>query len=264
MADMTAGNIAVFEQLALWIGFLGFVRRRPGIFCAGILAASLVKLLPIVFLFLLLLPGERRHTRWFFAGMAGFAVYLGLNALLWPELMSRFLHGSMTLDSRGIDGPSTLAVIRDVGDFLAGRRLALHPELLDAVYLVIALTVLAVSVRAMTRGGSHSPQSLIYLACLAFAIAAPRMKDYAYVLVLLPAYAVLTAENLRVDNAIALLLVSVSPRLFLPFQSSAALSNIVWSYTALWGATFVWVLQARALMDKYGGSTSSDLQGVPE
>jgi hypothetical protein len=67
-----------------------------------------------------------------------------------------------------------------------------------------------------------------------------------------------------VDNAIALLLVSVSPRLFLPFQSSAALSNIVWSYTALWGATFVWVLQARALMDKYGGSTSSDLQGAPE
>jgi len=264
MADFTAGNVAVFEQLTLWVGFLGLVRRRPGVFCAGVIAASLLKLLPIVFLFLLLLAGTRRNTRWFFAGVAAFAVYLALNATLWPYFMSRFLHGSMGLDSRGIDGPSTLALIRDVGDFLAGRGIPLQPEWLNTLYLLIALGIVGITARAISRGRNESLQSLIYLACLAFAVAAPRMKDYAYVLVLLPAYAVLTAKTLRVDNAIALLLVSLSPRLFLPYQSSAALSNIVWSYAPLLGAVFVWVLQVKTLMGEKGGSTGSHSQGEAE
>lgn len=52
--DMRAGNVVVFEQLALWGAFYFFVRDRLAAFCSLVLVAASFKLAPALFLSLLL------------------------------------------------------------------------------------------------------------------------------------------------------------------------------------------------------------------
>lgn len=101
--DLVTGNIALFEQLGLWIGFWFFLQRRYLLFGICIAIVAQLKMLPIAFLGLLFLIDVRQ--RWFKLGisLATFLVLFSLNFLLKPALMKSFI---VRLSSGGVTLPN--------------------------------------------------------------------------------------------------------------------------------------------------------------
>ncbi|MBV9851510.1 MAG: DUF2029 domain-containing protein, partial [Armatimonadetes bacterium] len=126
--DIITGNVTVFEDLALWLGFAALLSGRPWAFCACLILAAQFKIIPIAFLVLLLLVPPRPQWGAFFTGLLGFAALFSLNALLYPGLTRQFFANSLAVDHRGSNNPSTLAFFRDFADKLA-LPLAASPAL---------------------------------------------------------------------------------------------------------------------------------------
>ncbi len=178
MIDLDTGNVSILEQLLLWAGFLWFIRGRYAAFAALTLAASLFKIFPIAFLGLLLFVPRRRGWPALAGGVVGFLAVHGLSFLTQRPLYEEFLGLTYAMNERGVMNPCTLAAVRDV---FPGSQ----------VVVVFGLTVLLVTglflERVRRNRAVFQPQTLIIGAVLLLTLAAPRMKDYSYVLLFLPA-----------------------------------------------------------------------------
>jgi hypothetical protein len=76
-ADLVSGNISLFEQLGLWIGFVALLQGRYVLFSLCVILVAQFKLTPIFFAVLLLLAPKRPHWQWFAICTVGFvAVFL--------------------------------------------------------------------------------------------------------------------------------------------------------------------------------------------
>jgi hypothetical protein len=84
LVDVTAGNIAIFEQLLLWLGFAALLSRRWWTFALLVVVAAQAKLTPVFFLGLLLVIDERPRWSPFLGGSLLFALAVGANAVLLP------------------------------------------------------------------------------------------------------------------------------------------------------------------------------------
>jgi hypothetical protein len=183
--DVRAGNVSVFEQLFVWTAALAFLRRRPWTYAALITAAAALKPTNAALLLLLLVDRGRRERAAVAAGVAALALVHGLSAAVRPDLFADFLRNAAALDDRGRTNPAALALIRDGMERLAGGQVPGHLDMI--VYglwvLLVGLTTLSVARRSDRTGA---------LACafLAFALAAPRFKDYSYILLIPPSVTV--------------------------------------------------------------------------
>lgn len=195
LRDMTAGNIATLEQLGLWSAFCLLLRGRS--YSAGAIIAFIAqfKLMPVVFLGLLPFVGSGRGWKPFWSSLIIFAGLFSLNFLLMPEMMAQYLDSfavaNPNLDERGEINPSTLALMRDVAD-LAGRLgVEVPPFFVNAVFLLYVSVLGAALLRFLfTRFESLSKidqRWLIYAACLLYVLTMPRVKDYTYMILLIPA-----------------------------------------------------------------------------
>ena len=179
--DVRAGNVSVFEQLLVWTAALAFLRRRPWTYAALITAAAALKPANAVLLLLLLVDRGRRERAAVAAGVAALALVHGISAAVRPDLFADFLRNAAALDDRGRTNPAALALIRDGIERLAGGQVPGHLDMI--VYglwvLLVGLTTLSVARRSDRTGA---------LECvfLAFALAAPRFKDYSYILLIPP------------------------------------------------------------------------------
>lgn len=195
LLDVAAGNIALFESLALWGAFALVLKGRP--YLAGLIIAILsqFKLTPALFLGVLPFVGPARGWKPLFASGAVFTGLLALNPLLLPEMTSQFIDsfssGNPNLDEHGQINPSTLSFFRIIVEFAAMNGVPLPRLLADFAYLLIAVSLLVFAIwlerRHSDRLRKVDQRWLIYLACVLYALAAPRMKDYSYVLLLIPA-----------------------------------------------------------------------------
>jgi hypothetical protein len=184
--DLATGNVSLFEQLLLWAAFAAWLRGRVWSFAVLVALSAQLKLLGLAFLGLLFLGRARRRALGL--GVAAFSAVFALNLVDRP-LLGRFLAGLGASDERGWLNPSTLALARDLADAAGERGLALPSALDEAVYLTVAVAVLALTartLRAHLRGPRPDRALAVLLSTAAFALAAPRLKGYAYVL-LVPA-----------------------------------------------------------------------------
>lgn len=245
-ADFASGNISLFEQLGLWLGFVALQRGRPRIFTVLVVVVSLFKLTPILLLGLLLLHTVRRPGKYLAGGLLLFAVVLGLSYAFWPDLFRSFLQVGWSLDERGGINPSSLALLRDVYDYLLGRGfLPRWPPLPWIAYTLWVVAVVVLTWRAALAQPADDHRPTIYLACLAFALIAPRFKNYTYILLLVPVYMLLrTRITVRPERAFLLLLMfSAGPPV--PFGFSTAAGEIIGGYYSLLGALLIWGLAIR-------------------
>lgn len=221
--DIRAGNISVFEQLLIWTAVLAFVRGRPWLYAALIAAAALLKLTAAVLLLLLIVDRERRNVGALLAGLAGLALVHGVSALVRPDLFAGFLRNAAALDERGRTNPSTLALIRDGVERLAGGWGPAHLDemVYGLVVLLIGLTILSVARRDRQPG---------YLECVAYALAAPRFKDYSYILLIPPSvHVVVNVLRGAFPRVLALLLLCTH---FFAYQSWVAALVLFTVYVA--------------------------------
>jgi hypothetical protein len=211
LVDVTAGNIAIFEQCALWVAFAALLRRRPWVFTVIVVLVAQLKLTPIFFLGLLLVDDERPRWAPFLVGAALFATLTGANALLLPAQTREFLASVSSLGERGWGDPSTLGVMQDLVDQLRGLRLPLPAATAYALYLAAVAAVLTHTVRwwrAQRASGSLDRTVVVLVTLTVYALVMPRMKDYSYVALLPVAWYVLAGPQ-AVTASLAILAVLV-------------------------------------------------------
>ena len=246
-SDLVSGNISLFENLGLWIGFAALLQGRYALFSLCVILVAQFKLTPIFFAVLLLLAPRRPQWQWFAACAAGFVAVFLLNLIFQPALLKDFLTAAAALDERGASNPGTLAFIRDVFDRIGGPSFSEQTRADEAIFAVAALAFgvlsLAVVVRYRRANAEPDPKLIIYFACLAYALAVPRMKPYSYILLLIPTLALirlLPRRTLVPAASAALLALVVFPlgSSLLPFRSLSQLLN---EYMPLAAALAAWV-----------------------
>jgi hypothetical protein len=194
LRDLAAGNISIFEQLGIWFGFYLLVRNRP--YLAGLVLAATAqfKLVPAVLLGTLLFVGPAGRWKPFAASVAAFGALFSLNFLLTPQLMEEYMGalagGSPNLDERGESAPSALALIRDVAEDAASWGVRVSHSGADLAYLtyagVFALVLLRLAWKHRAALASRDPRWVIYCSCVVYVLIVPRVKDYSYILLLMP------------------------------------------------------------------------------
>jgi hypothetical protein len=199
IADLRAGNISIFEQLLLWAGFYFYTREKPLIFGIAVVVVALFKLTPILLLGLLLAKGKKKELT---GGVVLGAVFIGLlvaSTFIWPDLFA-----SSMKNARGLMGehnesnPSTLALVSDATHWFQTKLHLTLPRLIPlGIYAILAAGALAVSVmlfwqlrRMESRQGDLWR---ICLLCFTYAIVVPRLKDYSYLLLVAPAFFLLSS-----------------------------------------------------------------------
>lgn len=255
--DLRSGNIAVLEALALWAAFACYARDRRWAFALLVAVASSLKLLPIAFLALLLVPSRqaRPAPAILVAGLAVFGAIVLLPAAWgasWPGVL---FAGTPAVRPHGEFNPSALGLFDTLlgGPPRATTGLA-DPALL--LWIAGALTVLIVSRDLLRRAWRRQEATeWVLLACLLFALLSPRMMAYSYVLMIAPALMVIERRfPRRRDRAIAVavliaqgvvrlgfgadFLLSVPQ---LPFRDSAVIANL--PYLTVLG---LWIALLRA------------------
>ena len=200
LRDFTAGNVSTLEQLGVWLGFGLLIRGR--LFAAALVLAcvSQFKFLPIGFLLLLLVKRPSEGWKPFALGCMAFVAIFALNLLmgagLFHDYIVHFADPVNGFDSRGVTNPSSLALFRDLVDatsytngspenVAAGTRIYVLYLILLALLLIRAVWKQRESLRAA------DPKLLVYFACALFTIVSPRVKDYSYILMLMPTLFVL-------------------------------------------------------------------------
>jgi Glycosyltransferase family 87 len=196
LRDFTAGNMSTLEQLGIWLGFGLLIHGR--LYAAALVLACVAqfKFLPIAFLPLLLANQPRDGWKPFVVGCVTFVAVFALNLLMGARLFHDYIvHFADPLnefDSRGVNNPSSLAFFRDLIDATSYTNGL--PENVSAgtrIYVVYLILVALLLVKAVWKRRDKlraaDPKLLVYFACALFTIVSPRLKDYSYILMLIPA-----------------------------------------------------------------------------
>ena len=241
LVDFTAGNIAIFEQCLLWLGFAALLARRRWAFTLAIVLAAQFKLTPIYFLGLLLVIEDRPLWTPFLAGTALFAAIVAANLLALPVQSREFLASVSSLGERGWGDPSTLGVMQDLVDQLRGLRLPLPLVTAYALYLAGVAAVFRHTLRWWRAARAQGPISgvlVILVSLTVYALVMPRMKDYSYVALLPVAWYVLGGPGVMTASVAILAVLIPRPvpqlKLWLPLVPQ------VYTYAPLLGALVLW------------------------
>ncbi|MEO7082885.1 MAG: glycosyltransferase family 87 protein [Gemmatimonadaceae bacterium] len=241
LVDFTAGNISVFEQLVLWLGFAALLAKRPWRFAIAVALVAQFKLTPVFFLGVLLVIDEKPRWGPFIGGSALFLALFGANFVLMPAQAREFLTSVQSLGERGWGDPSTLGVMQDLVDQVQGVGIPVAPAVAYILYVAVVVAVLAITVRwwrarALERRNDRLVIVLVSIAV--YALIMPRMKDYSYLALFPVGWYVLAMRPFNTGSiaVFAALLPRPLPqlKLWLPGVTQA------YVYAPLAGALVVW------------------------
>jgi len=246
------GNINTFDVLLIWLAFHLFIRDRPLPFILLIVATSLGKGFPIVLLGLLFFIKGRRKWRFILVAVL---IVLAVNAVTYaihPTAFVEYVRQKVAvlvdpIDTKGKMMPSTAHLLRSLFLPLAARHAIDFGEaliLLVGSYLGIAATVILVSMRAVRRltvEGQERRRILVIMAAFVFALVLPHFKDYAYALLIVPTYLVITRQ--RVVKPTVLLAAAVTvPYLWVKLPGVKAVGAFLIPYGVVFMTYGLWVI----------------------
>lgn len=252
--DFVAGSVTTFEQLFVWLGVAALLDKRPWMFVAAVVAASLFRLAPIGLLVVCLaVPGEQgqarqRRYRYVAAGLAAFCAIFLFTYAFAPQLTREFIQTiPKNFGERGRLNPALGALVQDAADLVAHRfGTILSPALLTAIYAAAAGAIVAATAFIATRVGkaaaSDRPEKELAVVCLvllAYAVAMPRFRNYHYMLLIVPTYFVAT-HSTRLRRAVPLLLLACLP--VYSWITSADNLTFVGNYASWFIALGAWAL----------------------
>lgn len=252
--DFRAGSIHLFELFLEWIAFSCFIKRRMALFCALIVIAAIIKITPVLFLFLLWFTEDKRRHLYFLGSIGAILCATAVSYFSSPLLFEEFVHNALCYlgEENGLIQPSTLAFVKDIIHALADKMGVVEIQGIHWVaFIALAAAIVALSIRACNAVRScrfpDKDKIIIFLACVVYALILPRFKDYYYVLLLLPTYFIVKrARNIKayIPLIVLLLLPSIlSGETPLPgLKRFSFLLNIFWEYHPLVVAYFVWGL----------------------
>jgi hypothetical protein len=191
--DLVVGNVSIFEQVPIWLGLWALLRGRLALFCGLIILGAQFKMLPASLLLLVLVTDSPR--KWAYLLGSVVACALVATGVYWadPRGAKIFLNLALevgTMEPGGMINPGSHALIREVLDSILHSPLVFGDvplgTVVNAVYVVFAAVVLVVYWWAVRRG--MELRAAIYTGILTYVLLAPRMKDYAYIIAIVPTF----------------------------------------------------------------------------
>lgn len=182
--DLTTGNVAIVEQLLLWIALAAFVEGRSARAATAAVLGSLFKVTPIAFLGLLVAPVRGRFTAWkpaLFGALAIAAIVLGpsLARVEWAE---GYLRNVPAERPWGYANPSALGLI----DTLTGVNRSADPGPAQRnvlLWCAFAAGVLAMGARWIQHLWRARDATLWAMtAALLYPLLHPRPMSYGYLM----------------------------------------------------------------------------------
>ena len=248
--DMRAGNVNLFEILMIWIGFWCYLKRRPVLFCASVFAAALFKITPLFFLVLLFFSEDRKRLAYVSGTLACFGAYLILQYMTMPSLFVGFLQNALfVLEERGVYSPSTSALIKDMFRLSANETGIVVPAFVPLLaFAAAAAAVVFVTYRAYLvlkdLRMQDEAKMVLFLTCMVYALVHPRFKDYAYVLLLVPTYFIMTRACFAKAYPFLFLIVVLFSRnpVYEALPGIDRFLSVAWEYGPLLVAYTIWGL----------------------
>jgi hypothetical protein len=200
--DLRTGNVAIVEEFLLWSGFAAYAMDRRRLFAVCVVAASLFKLFPILFLGLLLVPSRKSKPGWGLAA-GSFAVFAALALLptwLGPGWAQDFWRRMPAERPWGVVNPSALGLIDTLlGDHAA--PLTAPPYRALGLWIAYEALLAGTSVPALRRlWRRRDPREWVPAAAILYALFVPRMMVYSYMLVIVPALALMAPLASRIGG----------------------------------------------------------------
>ena len=243
--DLIAGNINLVGQVLLWLAFFFYIKRRLILFCTFCLLAAGFKMTPAFFLVLLLLSDDKKKYHYFVGSGFAFFAYLFIQYIIVPDMVTRAIQNAFAVVSeRGTIVPSTYTFISDVFNWLSKNAGLAIPQALPLALLAVFVTaVIFLTHKARTRLKSapveNSRMLEVFLVCLVYALIHPRLKDYAYMLLIVPAYYIIMNSRFTKPNPFVFLLaILVYPPFIVP--GTEIIFMFFWKYYPLVVAYVIW------------------------
>lgn len=245
--DLVAGNINLLEQVFLWTAFFLYLKGRLILFCIFCLFAAAFKMTPAFFLVLLLIDDHKKRYQYFVLSGLSFFAYLLLQFVVVPDMFTSAIRNAFAVVSeRGNIVPSTFTLLSDIFKWLSEATGVATPKAIQvAVPLAFAAAVIFFSYKAYLRLKNLNVKNRrmveIFLVCLVYGLIHPRFKDYAYMLLIVPAFYIITNNRFAKANPFILLLVAlVYPPFIIP--GTEIVFTFFWKYYPLMTAYLVWGL----------------------
>lgn len=249
-ADLVTGNFAIFEALLLFLG-VESVLKGKAIRAAGLFVLdSFVKLVPVVFLGLILRHRKAGSLRIAMYAGLGFALYGAANLALFPNQTMEFWLAVQAFSENRSNNPTLYRFFQD----LSSRAPFLDDRLL---YVGCAAAILIVSFRTLRKAPKATPALQMLFLWLVLALLLPRFMVYSYVQLIPVGWIVV--QRLRGWALVGslVLLCPVLPQSFLllsrpaftaALERAIGLQAGVWGYWASYAAFMIWaVFMARIL-----------------
>ena len=243
--DMIAGNINLVEQVLLWVAFGFYIKKRLVWFCIFVLIAAGFKMTPTFFIILVLLTDDKNKYKLLLGSAGAFLAYLLIQYVIMPKYFTGFIKNALTVVGEpGKVVPSTLKFVGGVFQTI-GEITGLHlPDGLQLVMvgLIICVVVYLTYRAAMRLKSGRIPNREIievFLVCLLYALIHPRMKDYMYLLLIVPGYyAIKNTRFTKLAPFLFILFILSGGRLHLPIFSS--IMSLIWVFYPLMIAYCIW------------------------
>jgi hypothetical protein len=243
--DLIAGNINLMEQVLLWVAFFYYINHRLTLFCTFCLLAASFKMTPSFFLVLLLLADDKKKYQYFVCAGFAFFAYLFVQYIIVPDMfISAIKNAFAVVSERGTIVPSTFTLISDVFDWLSKNAGLTTPQPIEyAILAVFAAAVILLTYKAHARLKSRKvenrPMLEVFLVCLVYALIHPRFKDYAYILLIVPAYYIIMHNRFTKANPFVFFLaILVYPPFIVP--GTDIIFMFFWKYYPLVVVYIIW------------------------
>jgi len=234
--DIAAGNISIFEQFGLWLGFFFLLKRRLFLFCLAIVLIANFKITPLFFLILLLFINDKKKYLYFFGSLLTFGLIQSFYYFSSPLYQDFLIFGSRL--EKGWGNPSSFSLLRNLISGLAHLTgQATFSVLHVGIYAVFAAAVLVISWRAVIALKSVFPTSevdreriMILLACLAYAVVVPRFIAYSQMILIVPAYFVLKRFLSGMEGVLLFLLIAFQTPQHSGMPGMDQVLDFIWTY----------------------------------
>jgi hypothetical protein len=247
--DLMAGNISIIEQFLVWTAFLNLMRDRIGIFCLLIGFSALFKVNMLIFgLITLLMPSS---VRWkgliYFFLMPGAAVLMCaiIDLPTFVRFASRWFQVMAVQWDVGIINPSSYVFVMALVEVL-NKDLGIHlPGIAPfAIYIAWVILIVSISWRLISKLDVRKIEHrriILMLFCVVYALAIPRFKDYSYILLIPPAYFIMSHLVYTKPYALMFILCILSATIA-PLPGANVVASILWTYYPFFLGVMVWLL----------------------
>jgi hypothetical protein len=250
---LTSGNICFLEQLLIWVAFYYFSQKKYNHFIFAITLASIFKLQPILFLFLLLGTENRNKLRHTLLAFIPFGIILLAQYALMPDYFKGFIKNVTIINSEdGIMSPSTFSLIHDL--FSPGNNYSfMHyiGNLYIIAYLGVVSVIFFISYHTFRKlkdlKTDNKDRWYIFFSIIIYVIISMRFKDYSYIILIVPACFILDKISYFKSSVFLIILLILSSKYSstLPFLANAF--DVMWYYYPLLLAYLLFYLYVRTI-----------------